>query len=91
MPGISTRRIFTETELGMVIQKRGYAVMFCRRPCKIGEITPIIDLDSDQPFRIIAETDFADWNEQRSVLAQRVLPGLPRELFPGWFYRLTTD
>jgi hypothetical protein len=99
-------RKLNEQELASVIAERGYLVCWSAYPHYIGkriQIPEITDINSSQPFVVIAETDKDDHDAQLRILGEE-----PRD-FPyvslygesgqlicheqvSWrFYRVTTD
>jgi hypothetical protein len=80
--------------LSEINRRRGYLVLACGRRCRIGDIIPglvIVDAGTrrnfDQPFRITAETDEADFEDQIALSGDGAPPG-PVGPF---FYRMVTD
>jgi hypothetical protein len=81
--------------LQAVLDKLGYIVCGARTEWKIGQVCRDFDgmKGSTHPFRVIAQTDYADWCQQQEIM---------REVDPfcelrdvtsehRWFYRLITD
>lgn len=76
-----------------VYQERGYLVIARFTPCKIGHIITVVDLQDKftfelpQPFRVIAETDLADYAAQHEVAEEELSGVVDRH----YFYRMMTD
>jgi hypothetical protein len=77
-----------------VYQERGYLVIARISPYRIGQVVAIVSLldkmgqELPQPFRIIAETDAADYRTQSQMAGYKLDWPPPGE---QKFYRMVTD